>query len=419
MMASVQKGRSAAGTEFWKATWREGAPGGARRQKAKSFATKAEAKRHAALMEATVESRGIGSPEQFTLRSYFDYWLGALERSAQKSPTTLIGYRRGADIVCRFLGSVPLTKLSVAMLEAAYGEMLVSGRRVKDRPSKRRGLAPVTIRNNVHKTLSAALSDAVRWKWLPSNVAMEARPPRVEAERIKLFTPDEVARMVQTAQADPELACIVALLLSSGCRRGELLGIGKDSLGADGALTIARNVVAGVGHQPIVRVPKTKAGVRTVRLPADVAALLASQLARVEARALRWGPGYRREPLLAFSNPDGSPMVPVMLSQRLRALKKRAGVTSDASPIHGWRHTSATAMLRSVPIAAVAKRLGHSSARTTLAIYAHSDDADDALAAEALGALLDRSMNVATALPHGRQKRRNPRVTSISRDGEK
>ena len=270
--------------------------------------------------------------------------------------------------------------------------------------------------HGAHRTLSAALSAAVRWRWLPGNVAKESRPPRVEAKRVKMFSPDDVARQLRAAKSDPDLSCMLAVLLSVGCRRGELLGIGADSLGPDGTLLIHRNVVSGDDHRPIVKTPKSQSGARCVKLPAEVAALLAAQKARVEERALSWGPGYQREPLLLFAAPDGTPMVPSMLTQRLAALKKRAGVTSDASPTHGWRHTSASAMLREwVPIAAVAKRLGHSNPRTTLSIYAHSDESDDAKAAEMLGALLERSVNVATALPHEPRKPRGAGVTAMAR----
>lgn len=414
-MASVQKCRSASGSEFWKATWREGAPGEQRRQRAKSFATKAEAKRHAAHVEATIEARGIGSPEKFTVQSFLAYWISALERAGEKSPTTLVSYRRGAEILCRFLGRTEITRLSVPMLERAYADMLQRGKRVRNRPGETAPLSPVSVRN-VHRTVSAALSEAVRWRWLPGNVAKEARPPRLEAERVKIFSSDDVARQLRAAQSDPTLACMLAVLLATGCRRGELLGIGADSLGDDGTLTIHRNVVAGSDHQPIMKTPKTRAGARRIRLPADVAALLTAQRARIEAQALAWGPGYQRDPLLLFPAPDGSPMVPTMLTQKLAALKKRAGVTCDASPTHGWRHTSASAMLREwVPIAAVARRLGHSNPRVTLSIYAHSDESDDARAAEMLGGLLERSVNVATALPHEPRKRGKAGVTAISR----
>ena len=124
--------------------------------------------------------------------------------------------------------------------------------------------------------------------------------------------------------------------------------------------------MGGADHQPIVRVPKTRAGTRTIKLPSEVVALLAAQRTRIEEQALSWGPGYQRNPLLLFPAPDGSPMKPVWLTQRLIALKKRAGVTSAASPIQRSPHTSASAMLREwVPIAAVAKRLGHSNPRVT------------------------------------------------------
>ena len=173
----------------------------------------------------------------------------------------------------------------------------------------------------------------------------------------------------------------------TGLRRGELLGIAEDAIDfTTGRLTIKRNVVE-VDHASLVRMPKGKKA-RSLMLPASVLDLLADRLVRVKEQALRWGAGYRREPLYLFAAPDGSPASPDALSARLRKFLRRAGL-STGKPVHNWRHASATLMLDfGVPLATVARRLGHSSVRVTADVYIHPVDKRDGEAAEKLGAIL-------------------------------
>ncbi len=56
--------------------------------------------------------------------------------------------------------------------------------------------------------------------------------------------------------------------------------------------------------------------------------------------------------------------------------------------LHGLRHTSATLLIaQNVDIKTVSNRLGHSETSTTMDIYAHALQKQDALAAESLGEL--------------------------------
>ena len=57
--------------------------------------------------------------------------------------------------------------------------------------------------------------------------------------------------------------------------------------------------------------------------------------------------------------------------------------------IHGLRHTSATILISSgIPITATSKRLGHTTAATTVKIYAHAIASADAAAATAIETVL-------------------------------
>src|SRR5579862_9126183 len=62
-------------------------------------------------------------------------------------------------------------------------------------------------------------------------------------------------------------------------------------------------------------------------------------------------------------------------------MMKKAGI--EGVSLHSLRHTHASELLSNgVPIATVAKRLGHANANITLSIYAHALEADELAAAK-------------------------------------
>ena len=57
--------------------------------------------------------------------------------------------------------------------------------------------------------------------------------------------------------------------------------------------------------------------------------------------------------------------------------------------MHGLRHTSATLLIaQNIDVKTVSNRLGHSETSTTMDIYTHALQKQDALAAKSLGELI-------------------------------
>jgi integrase len=204
---------------------------------------------------------------------------------------------------------------------------------------------------------------------------------------------EEVKRLLDAAERDRETFALVALFLATGLRRSEALGLSFDDTDFDaGTLTIARTVVEGEDHEPVLRDEraKTEASLRTIAIPAALVELLRQQKARVQAAALAWGKGYLREPLLVFPGLAGAPMVPQIMTNTMRAVMRRASV-AGRSPCHAWRHTSATALLDAGQnIKVVQARLGHSSPQITMELYVHPVAERDREATEHFGRVLSR-----------------------------
>ena len=233
-------------------------------------------------------------------------------------------------------GHVLLEKLSGRDLDALYAKLLTHGGQPKGPP---RPLSRQSVMH-VHRLLHGALRQAVKWRLLAHNPAADATPPSVPHKQARGFTTEEIARLLAAAEGDAELHCILALLLVSGLRRSELLGLTLEAEALDleaGTLSVARTVTE-IGSKVIVReITKTKLSRRTLSVPAAVVLLLRAQKARVLEQALAWGSEYAPGPRFLFPVNGGAPMRPFSLTERLARLMRRAGI-KGVQPIHGWRH---------------------------------------------------------------------------------
>jgi hypothetical protein len=97
----------------------------------------------------------------------------------------------------------------------------------------RLGVGESSIRNQ-HQALRAALGLAVRWGWVPSNVAAAARLRRRPLVPRSALTADEVRRvltsvaeLVVSGKVEPHAALALRLAAITGARRSELAEVGS------------------------------------------------------------------------------------------------------------------------------------------------------------------------------------------------
>ena len=239
------------------------------------------------------------------------------------------------------------------------------------------GLKPRTVRY-VHTILHAALKDAVRWNRLARNVADAAdpppvgstkrgRPPTWDGDQLRAFL-DHVG---ESRYLPPWL-----FLATTGCRRGEALGLKWSDVDLEAATAIISRQVTAIDHElRIKELPKTKAG-HTIRLDPGTVAMLRSWRATQAEERLVLGPGYHDDGFV-FTQADGSVYHPDRFSREF--LRKQASHNRDHPDrplprlvLHGLRHTWATLALREgIDIHIVSERLDHSSTHITSEIYTH------------------------------------------------
>ncbi len=339
------------------------------RTRQEAAAKLAELKRQAA------QTGGLPDPGRRTLGELLDAWLETAAPTLK--PRTQADY---ADICARYLRP-PLGALRLNRVTPERVQRLVSG-------YQRAGQHRTALK--AYRALSQALALAVRWGWLANNPAERVDPPRHHAERKTLWTPPELAAFLE-GTAFHWLHPYYLVALSTGARPGELLALtwGDVDLAA-GAVSIER-AAQRIGGERVTTASKTRAGVRTITLPAEGLAALKQQRAWQAERRLRLGPSWAAGDLV-FSGYDGAPLHPSTVAHAMARECDRLGLP-HVSP-HGLRHLHASLLLaEGLPVPAVSKRLGHAHAGVTMAVYAHAIGQGDAGAAEAIGRALGKNAN--------------------------
>jgi integrase len=296
------------------------------------------------------------------------YLRAHLDGLTSVAPKTLERYRELAEgQIIPHLGEAKIRYLTAVEVGAWHGALL------------REGLSPRTVRH-AHRVLARAL------RRVKNTAALEVELPGVEEEEIEILTAEQISDVLAKLDGHT-LFPIVSLALTTGMRRGELLGLQWGDIDLDAAtLRVERSVEetkAGVRLKP----PKTRRGRRNLKLPAEAVAMLrAHKVQQMELR-LVLGMGNVAPSTLVFGTVGGELIRPRNLSKTWWRVRSAMGL--PAVSLHAFRHTHASMLIRAgVDILTISRRLGHSKAAITLDVYGHLIDGADAAAAKALEGLL-------------------------------
>jgi len=348
---------------------------GERRTKTGTFHTKKEAEKTATLWVMDGDNGIVVKDTKMTVAEYLPYWLNIHKHDLR--PATLQQYTSliNAHLVPA-LGTVPLAKLQPAHLTAMYADKRENGRR-----DGNGGLAPRSVRH-LHVVLHEALDFAVKQQMIVRNVADAVDAPRFARKEMLTWTAENARAFLTTAEGDT-YSPIWLLMLTTGLRRGEALGVRWQDFDAVKGVLHIRQTIIDVGGHPIVSTPKTNAGRRTVRLSPTCVAALKEHKKWQAARRLAASEWQDTE--LIFTTGEGKPIQPRVFSRAFDVLQGKAKVPRIR--LHDLRHTHATLLFNDGKnIKMISQRLGHSDVGITLAVYAHlAPDAQD----EAAGSIDD------------------------------
>ncbi|WP_329315768.1 tyrosine-type recombinase/integrase [Streptomyces sp. NBC_01262] len=287
--------------------------------------------------------------QRWTVETWLTHWVENIA-APSVSENTIDGYRVAVyHHLIPGLGAHRLEKLEPEHLERFYKKMQDTG-------------SAAGTAHQAHRTVRAALNEAIRRRHLTVNPASIAKAPRVEEEEVEPYSVEEVQSLLLEAGRQRNAArWVIALAL--GLRQGEVLGLKWTDVDLkSGVIRVQRGRLrprydhgcgGSCGRKPgycpqkinirrETKDTKSRAGKRPIGLPEELLKLLKEHKAeqareRATARDLWTDNGY------VFTSPTGEALNPNTDYHNWKKLLKSAGVRDGR--LHDARHTAGTVLL--------------------------------------------------------------------------
>lgn len=306
-----------------------------------------------------------------------------LSRRSGLAPTTLLAAIRGEQV-------------SITTAEAvAHG----LGMEVKDAFRTSRDMTPLSNKTilEYHRLISTIMAQAEKEMIIKYNPAARATPPKVKRKDPDYFQPDVVEQIIEALDDVPiKWKALTYLLIDTGCRRGEAVGLKWDCIDLDeGIITIKRTLLYD-SKRGTFEGPTKTGNIRCLRIAPETLALIKKQ--RISQIEMRFASGDRWiDTGYVFTQDNGDLMSPDSVTSWLNKFSAKNGLP-HIHP-HAFRHTAASIMIANgIDLVTTANELGHANATTTATIYAHQISSAKARASEvragvfARGSVEDKSL---------------------------
>lgn len=254
--------------------------------------------------------------------------------------------------------------------------------------AEERNLADRTILHH-HRLISSILQSAVYDMVIMSNPCSRTKAPRVCRTEAKYLDESQIELLMNAIdeKADHPYDVIIQLILYTGMRRGEALGLEWEDIDFINNVITIRHTLQYLPEKGVFEEEtKNTSSMRSIKVGQDLIDVLNDFRAWQNLEREQAGEFWTENKKI-FTAKDGRPINPGTVTSWFHHF-----VASNALPqisIHGLRHTNASIMISSgVPITTTAKRLGHSTSATTSKIYAHAIASADAAAASAIQAII-------------------------------
>lgn len=328
---------------------------GRRRRRFVALGTTLKREADAKRIEILAQLKGQSPPQagRMTLAEWLEIWVVSKE-SIPLAPYTITEYRRLiTNHIVPALGGERLASLRPDQIERFYASL--------------HGSVPI----HCHNLLNIALREAVRRDLISRNpLDRVAKPRHTPAEHIILTR--EEARQLLNFLTTHRLRPLFMLALSTGMRRGELIGLRWVDVDFEhGVINVRVQRQYQPGQGVIERVTKEHRGARPIEMTDVDRAILQEQRIRQDEERELAGAAWQEHDLV-FPSEVGTPLNPRNLNRVFSRQLELAGLRHVR--LHDLRHMAATFLIQDSEgdTTAVQVRLGHAMVTTTLRIYVHN-----------------------------------------------
>lgn len=339
-----------------------------------------------------VEAGEYIAPEKMTFAAFVEEWR---EKHARRelSPKTLENYN--IQIKKRLIPTFGHMRLDqIKPLHVVT--FLESLQREGERADGKEGALSSGMVEYIHRVLKNIFNRAVEWKIIKTSPMAAIKKPKVEQGEMSVYDEEEVHRLFQALEeANPMWRVMISLALTTGLRKGELLGLEWKNIDLNtGTIDVRQSLTYVKGTGFIVKEPKTKNSIRKVAVPPslipDLEAFKKQSAIERDRCGELWEGGER---FFLFSSWNGKPLHPSSVKTWWRRFTNRHGLRYIR--FHDLRHTSATLLInKGVHAKIISERLGHANILTTMNIYGHALRSADQEAAKHFDSLFNQPSTV-------------------------
>lgn len=354
-------------------------------------ATEIEARAEAARLLTELHEGHHDTSGKHTFGDLLDAWLKHATPGLEPGTAALYGYAAG--YVTPALRGKPVTAVAAENLDALYRWLLAHGSTGSGR-SDRKGkpLSAKTVKQ-VHSVIRLALAQGRKWRWVTSNVALDASPPAVRKRQAAPPTDEAVLGLLSFIDAvDPEFSLFLRLAATAGPRRGEMCALRWSVMDFErGTLRVLGRIVWNKSEHRWEERESTKTGKdRRVVLGPRTLQLLRAHQERLIRRAEESGTAMLPDAFVFSDEPDCSiAWCPQRMTRTFAVCRNHAGLPASFR-LHDLRAFLSTRLQEAGhPLPVVSGRLGHSQYSTTLDHYTGWMPAADRAAAEYMDSLID------------------------------
>lgn len=317
---------------------------------------------------AKVNSGEIVARSDLTVGECLQRWLTSTV--GRVKPTTFDSYRRTVNqYLTPHIGTIKLQQLRPVNVQQLSELLLENGGlrtgKLSSDTAGSKPLAPKTVRNHLN-VLGAALKHALAMGWIANDpMAAVKKPSARRRKEMKVWDANELVHFLGVS-TNHELFVLFRLVLYTGLRRSEVLGLRWNDIDLQSRRLAVRQTLVVVGGTPQFGTPKSHEA-RTIDLDPETTQTL-SDWRQEQARRLD---GLRPAGDLVFTRADGHSLHPDTVSDWFRRCLHDCKIERTIA-FHEMRHTHASLLLREgVPVHVVSQRLGHADVGFTLRTYAH------------------------------------------------
>ncbi len=306
-----------------------------------------------------MELEGSSVSSDVTVSQFMAHFLEYKIASKTIEASTIRGYRVETKIMCRYIGAVRLSELSIPLINQWLADMVAYG-------------YSASSISKCFQLLKQALNYAVGQDLIVKNPCLFCKPPKRVKTPINTLSREERSRMLELVhKAQPAaLAVAIEIMLVTGMRRGEVCALQwADFDEAKRTITVEHSLGSGEGG---IYLKEPKSGkARTIPLVDHTYQLLKGMYEDVRYMSGKLKIPFRNVYILGTLETQSHPYSPTQLTKDFSAFCKMNGF--DCTP-HDLRHTFATFMIAGgADVRTVSDYLGHANPSMTLNIYADVD----------------------------------------------